>query len=168
MEVEFIAGNEIEVEPESQIDPEVILRIESPWQIHEMPEVDTEFVQNFCNSQNPVYQANRLSPQLQSYYDSIAQANPTPQPQPAPIEFIVFPNPTTGASQAGLNLPELATVSISIVDITGKVQGRPVQNQVLPMGRNVLNLESEPLAPGVYFVQVVVNGEKLTQRLVKQ
>jgi hypothetical protein len=123
-------------------------------------------IQTFCAS--TLYQAGALVRSVQDMLDSLAQANPAPQPEPSPIEFIVFPNPTTGASQAGLNLPELATVSISILDITGKVQGRPVQNQVLPMGRNVLNLESEPLASGVYFVQVVVNGEKLTQRLVKQ
>ena len=167
--VEFIAGNEIVVEPESDINTssgDIVLRIEPVLIMSPMPPQDPLAVSTWCNSTN--YKANTLRSDIAAIQDSLAQANPTPQPEPTPIEFIVFPNPTTGASQAGLVLPELSTVSISIIDITGKVQGRPVRNQVLPVGRNVLNLESEPLAPGVYFVQVVVNGEKLTQRLVKQ
>jgi hypothetical protein len=65
-------------------------------------------------------------------------------------------------------LPELSTVSLTILDVSGKVLGKPATNEVLPIGRNVVNLESEPLAPGVYFVHLVVNGEKFVQRLVKQ
>ena len=166
--VTFKAGNSIVVEPEAEIDPEVLLIVEPIYDFSQpMPMQSDLAVKTFCEDTTQ-YKALLTERSVQLFYDSLAQANPAPQPEPSPIEFIVFPNPTTGASQAGLNLPELATVSISIVDITGKVQGRPVQKQVLPMGRNVLNLESEPLAPGVYFVQVVVNGEKLMQRLVKQ
>jgi len=169
MSVEFIAGNEIIVEPESDINTssgDIVLRIEPVLIMSPMPPQDHITVSAWCNSTK--YKANTLRSDIAAIQDSLAQANPAPQPEPALIEFIVFPNPTTGTSQAGLNLPELATVSISIVDITGKVQGRPVQNPVVPMGRHVLTIASEPLAPGVYFVQVVVNGEKLTQRHVKQ
>jgi hypothetical protein len=169
--VEIIAGEIIEIYPNSEINPEIILRLseEKFWdkESNPMPPVSPNYVEDFCKGllQGLPNYAAHFTPRSS---DEIAQDSVLLPEISDPIEFIVFPNPTTGASQAGLNLPELATVSISIVDITGKVQGRPVQNQVLPMGRNVLNLESEPLAPGVYFVQVVVNGEKLTQRLVKQ
>lgn len=167
--VRFVAPEIITVLSETTIAPEVELVIEPIFDLsNPTPPQNSVQVASFCVGESKKYEANQLQRSIAAFIDSIAQANPTPQPEPTPIEFIVFPNPTTGASQAGLVLPELSTVSISIIDITGKVQGRPVRNQVLPVGRNVLNLESEPLAPGVYFVQVVVNGEKLTQRLVKQ
>ena len=168
--VSMRAGNTIIVEPESEISPESELIIESIYNFSQpMPMYDEVMVESFCEDTTK-YRALLTQRSIQQLLDSLSQNNPPIETftQPAPIEFTVFPNPTTGASQAGLVLPELSTVSISIIDITGKVQGRPVRNQVLPVGRNALNLESEPLAPGVYFVQVVVNGEKLTQRLVKQ
>ena len=60
------------------------------------------------------------------------------------------------------------TVSITIVDLSGKIVGSPVQNVTLANGRNLQNLETESLLPGVYLVHLVVNGEKFVQRLVKQ
>ncbi len=132
-----------------------------------MPPVSPNYVEDFCKGllQGLPNYAAHFTPRTS---EEISQDAILLSEISEPIEFIVFPNPTTGASQAGLVLPELSTVSISVIDITGKVQGRLVRNQVLPMGRNVVNLESEPLAPGVYFVQLVFNGEKLTQRFVKQ
>lgn len=166
-EVIIIAENEINVLPESNIPPECILKIEpyinqlaSP-----MPPLDEASVKNWCNSTS--YQAH-TSRYSSSENNSDEGLDNSIDLLKDPIEFIVFPNPTTGASQAGIYLPELATVSITILDVSGKVVGSPVQNVTLTNGRNVQNLETESLLPGVYFVHLVVNGEKFVQRLVKQ
>lgn len=162
------AGEEILVEGESEISPEINMSI-IPVLINPfpMPPADEDRVKSFCSNIEE-YQANILQRSVANYYDSLVQANPAPEPLPDPIEFILFPNPTTGASQAGIYLPELATVSITIIDVSGKVVGSPVQNVTLANGRNVQNLETESLQPGVYLVHLVVNGEKFVQRLVKQ
>jgi hypothetical protein len=164
--VRFIAPNSITVYPESDISPEVELILESIYQnlTPANPQTYSE-VQDFCTKD---YEARQLQRSLAIFYDSLAQTNPSLESLPDPIEFIIFPNPTTGASQAGIYLPELATVSITIVDLSGKVVGRPVQNVTLANGRNVQNLDTESLGPGIYLVHLVVNGEKFVQRLVKQ
>lgn len=129
------------------------------------PQISTQ-VSTFCENK---YKANILRQDIQNMLDSLAQLNPTVElsPAPDPIQFILFPNPTTGASQTGIYLPELATISITIIDLSGKVVGSPVENVNLAMGENIQNLQTESLLPGVYFVCLVVNGEKFIQRLVK-
>jgi hypothetical protein len=162
-----IAENEINVLPESNIPPECILKIE-PY-INQLSSpmlpMNESNVLNWCNSTS--YQAHTSRYSIpENSDDSIPEINVLEQKDP--IEFTLFPNPTTGASQAGIYLPELATVSITIIDVSGKIVGSPVQNVTLANGRNVQNLETESLQPGVYLVHLVVNGEKIVQRLVKQ
>lgn len=166
--VVFKAGNNINVSPNAEITPEVVLLVDPIFNYsNPMPMSDALSVEAFCKD-TAQYNGNTLQRSVIAYYDSLAQANPAPELLPDPIEFIIFPNPTTGASQAGIYLPELATVSITIIDVSGKVVGSPVQNLTLANGRNVQNLETESLQPGVYLVHLVVNGEKFVQRLVKQ
>jgi hypothetical protein len=171
IQVEIIAGELIDVYPTVSINPEIVLRISESkfWdtETNPMPPVTPEYVERFCRGLLdglPNYAADIMQRSAWDFEeDSIAFDMP-----PDPIEFIIFPNPTTGASQAGIYLPELATVSITIVDLSGKVVGRPVQNVTLANGRNLQNLETESLVPGIYLVHLVVNGEKFVQRLVKQ
>jgi hypothetical protein len=169
IKVEIWAGREINVHPNSVLNHEIILDIKAfmDTETNPMPPVTPEYVESFCRGllpDLPNYAAN-FTPRLESESDlDTVISNESYNP----IEFILFPNPTTGASQAGIYLPELATVSITIIDVSGKVVGSPVQNLTLANGRNVQNLETESLQPGVYLVHLVVNGEKFVQRLVKQ
>jgi hypothetical protein len=166
-EVFIKAGSIIEVEPEAFIEPEITLMIESFFDFSEpMPMQTPEQVEVFCSQGK--YKGSSLERSIAAHLDSLAQANPKPQPEPEPLEFSIFPNPTNGSAQAFVTLPEMATVSITVIDITGKVIGEPMQNSVLDSGRNFQNLQTEGLSPGVYFVHLVVNGEKYVERLVKR
>lgn len=79
----------------------------------------------------------------------------------------IFPNPATDKANFQLVVPfSEEQVSINIVSISGKM----VQSnfQMLEEGANLFSINTERLAPGIYFVQVVGSEWKTTpQKLVK-
>lgn len=80
--------------------------------------------------------------------------------------FNLYPNPTNGNVTLQYTLAEQADVSIFVTD----AQGRVVQNvkQTTSLNAGVCNtaLNTEGLAAGVYFVNLVVNGNNQVQRLI--
>jgi hypothetical protein len=70
----------------------------------------------------------------------------------------LYPNPT----QNVLNVSSSdAVTSISIVDLTGKI----VQQT---LGSDIKEIDLSGLVPGVYLVHIQLNGQFITQRIVKQ
>jgi hypothetical protein len=80
--------------------------------------------------------------------------------------FGLYPNPTSVTSTIVYTLAEEADVMISITDAQGRlVQNVQTANAVNEGQHNVL-WNSEGLASGVYFVNVMVNGRNNIQRVV--
>lgn len=79
----------------------------------------------------------------------------------APLEALLVPNPTQSSTQLHLK-GVVETASVRVLDLTGK--------SVLPtaiVGHNGrILLPTEHLAAGMYFVEVLHNGERLVERLV--
>jgi uncharacterized repeat protein (TIGR01451 family) len=72
--------------------------------------------------------------------------------------LVLYPNPT----QNVLNVSSSdAVTSISIVDLTGKI----VQQT---LGSDIKEIDLSGLVPGVYLVHIQLNGQFITQRIVKQ
>jgi hypothetical protein len=80
--------------------------------------------------------------------------------------FNLFPNPTNGNVTLQYTVDNNSDVSIFISD----AQGRVVQNvkQTTSLSAGVYNtaMNTEGLAAGVYFVNLVVNGNNQVQRLI--
>jgi hypothetical protein len=79
----------------------------------------------------------------------------------------VYPNPFT--NEVNINIDAIVTTSakVSVVDITGK---RVLElNQTVNQGMSTIQTEGlNMLSKGIYFVQVTVNGEVTTHKMVKQ
>lgn len=65
--VSILATNEIVVDGESVIHPNVVLDIFPRLISEPMPPATTDYVQSFCKGQNQLYQANTLRSELQAY-----------------------------------------------------------------------------------------------------
>jgi len=66
----------------------------------------------------------------------------------------VHPNPVRTQTTIGYTLPMPQHVTISILDVTGKVFLIPLSNQLQTQGANFLNFNAANLPPGTYLYQI--------------
>ena len=64
----------------------------------------------------------------------------------------VFPNPSTHNTQVAIDLWASETVSLDIADVNGQVVKTVFQNKNLPEGKNLIDVETNDLASGVYVI----------------
>jgi PKD repeat protein len=74
------------------------------------------------------------------------------------------PNPTNGASSVNIILPKAGKVTLSIIDLLGRVVW-PAQELSLPAGRTDYVLPIQQLLGAEYFVQLTYNDEKIVRKL---
>lgn len=79
-------------------------------------------------------------------------------------DVALFPNPVDKQFTLSFTLAEEAEVEIAATDITGKsVMLRRSRSMA---GRQEMKLDSEALAPGVYFIHLTANGQRLSRKFV--
>jgi len=75
------------------------------------------------------------------------------------------PNPVSGVTAIDYSLTQNASVSFEVLDLTGKHifssnEGRKAA------GSYTVSFDASELAAGMYSYSLVVNGEKLTKRMI--
>lgn len=80
------------------------------------------------------------------------------------ISLDIFPNPTIGATKIMYGITGNDNVNISLRSFTGQVIKTLVDEIQIP-GTHSLDLNTENLPDGVYFVQINVNGVSYNKRL---
>ncbi len=165
----FEAGNEVAVLPTAIIPPSATLRLNSPFDFsNSMPQVSPAYVSSFCNGANAQYQANTLRADILAYYDSLALEEENVTFVENSFDASIFPNPTNGETQASITLTESAVTSIKVIDMSGKIVAEPLKDEVIQKGKTEFNLMTTQLTPGIYFINITVNGERRVLRLIKQ
>ncbi len=82
-------------------------------------------------------------------------------------ELVVYPNPFNSQIKAAFELSGVSGVSLSLFDQVGKLI-LPVQSVAqMDKGRHEVLINTEALPSGMYYLIVIVNGEKLTRKVVK-
>ena len=77
----------------------------------------------------------------------------------------VFPNPTTSKSSLNVNaLSEVNNVSVSITNALGAIVS--TKNIELTIGKNTIDLDSQNLSDGLYFVTIGTNNSKITKKFM--
>jgi hypothetical protein len=74
------------------------------------------------------------------------------------------PNPSSGASSVSIILPKAGTVTVSIIDLMGRIVW-PAQELNLPAGRTDYALPIQQLLGAEYFIQLTYNDEKTVRKL---
>lgn len=75
----------------------------------------------------------------------------------------VFPNPTNGLTNINVELNEASEVTVEVFNMVG--QNVSIKNYGTLNGSNILPFDGTNLDAGVYFINVIVNGEKLTKKV---
>jgi hypothetical protein len=89
----------------------------------------------------------------------------TPSAEPHPVSrqpMSVYPNPSGGSAEVVLELASPARLVAEVFDVLGR-RVRLLAEGMRQPGRSVLAVEG--LAPGVYVVRAVVDGQVVTRRL---
>ena len=81
-----------------------------------------------------------------------------------PVSVSFYPNPANRLVTISYSLSKSSTVQIFMFDILGK-EVKQVLNKNQNSGEYKLNMNTENLTNGIYFVKMIVNGEQLTQKL---
>jgi hypothetical protein len=75
--------------------------------------------------------------------------------------FVLYPNPTNADLTIDFNQTQNESVQLMISDLSGRI----LQTSTFTGKVNKLNAES--LTPGIYNLQVTLNGHQRSQRFIK-
>ena len=78
--------------------------------------------------------------------------------------FKVYPNPATSFALVGINLVTDSEIELKLIDMSGKTVAR--RNYGTMNGSTEIHLDTRSLESGVYMIELLVNGQRLTERLV--
>ncbi|MDO8998768.1 MAG: M43 family zinc metalloprotease [Bacteroidota bacterium] len=78
----------------------------------------------------------------------------------------LFPNPSNAESTLKFNLSDAATVNVSVIDVLGKDVLTPVTNNYGVGEQSITINNNNTLAKGIYFVNISINGAKMSKKLV--
>ena len=111
--------------------------------------------------------ADSLELLLHSYYLEMVEANTTVEAFKAQ-DIAVYPNPIQTTFTIEYNLTAFANVQIDILDINGKVITMIANENQAAGNHNVIVNEAEKWANGVYLIRMMIDGEFIIQKVIKQ
>jgi hypothetical protein len=81
-------------------------------------------------------------------------------------KFNIFPNPANGEANIKFNLHDASNVKIEVIDVVGK-KVLPATEMNLPAGEQSYSINKNgSLNKGVYFVNLSINGAKMSKKLI--
>lgn len=78
----------------------------------------------------------------------------------------LYPNPSTGETNLVINATSAFNVSTEIYSVTGQLMAKPYVNYAVETGMNVLPINANELASGIYFITVRYATKTETIKLV--
>lgn len=108
--------------------------------------------------------------EMQLFYYFYTDQNPNAvssinAPEDKGIYFDVVPNPNNGNAQISYELADFSEVNISVYDITGNSVLR-FDNQTQDEGIHKISIDGNSLAAGVYFINLSINGNVYTKKMI--
>ena len=90
-------------------------------------------------------------------------------PDILPVAFELkqnYPNPFNPRTTIEFNLPERASVTLTISDILGRTIATPYRKASLPAGNHQLRFEAGELPSGIYYYQLSSSSFSMTRKMV--
>jgi hypothetical protein len=80
--------------------------------------------------------------------------------------FMLYPNPSQGASEVSFTLNEASDIALNVYDISGRlIETTGKANYA--SGEHVLSInKNAAYNSGVYFIELSVNGAKMSKKLI--
>lgn len=82
------------------------------------------------------------------------------------IMLSVYPNPAVGEATVKFNLDDAAAVKMNVVDIYGKVVSEVTDANLSPGEHTISVNKDRKLASGIYFIDLSINGAKISNKLI--
>ncbi|MBS1646197.1 MAG: thiol protease/hemagglutinin PrtT [Bacteroidetes bacterium] len=79
----------------------------------------------------------------------------------------VYPNPSSGVVNIAFNLSDKQNISVNVMDVLGRVV-ETIPAQQYAAGNNTLTIGQQTYQAGVYFVNISVNGQLISKKIVMQ
>jgi hypothetical protein len=76
----------------------------------------------------------------------------------------VYPNPASTAATVNLHIDQASNVSLKLIDFAGKVMSEKAYGSV--QGDYQINVNTSNFKAGVYFVELTVNGQTTSKKLI--
>ena len=85
----------------------------------------------------------------------------------AQVGLTVYPNPSAGVVNVSFNLTEKQSVAVNVVDMLGRtVETIPAAQYA--SGETVLTIGNETYQAGVYFVNININGQQISKKIIME
>jgi hypothetical protein len=81
------------------------------------------------------------------------------------MDLNVYPNPSSGAVNIAFNLTEKQSIAVSVVDMLGRVV-ETVPAKEYFAGDNNITIAQSTYQAGVYFVNININGQNVSRKIV--
>lgn len=160
--VNIIAGEEIIINPEVEISPEITLEIAMPTACgnSKITPQNESSIKQFCTSTN--YKANSsLSKYAPNYFHK--------NDKNSILNFAIslYPNPTNEITQLKYSLPINSNISISIFDVSGNQIIKIIENKFQESGKHIESINTQNLSSGIYFCTLsTTDGYSETKKLI--
>ena len=82
------------------------------------------------------------------------------------FDLNVYPNPSAGAFTIDFTLPETARAGYKVYSLSGAEVGGLPESDYSPGAHSLSFNASRQLAPGIYFVNVAINGATMSKKVV--
>jgi hypothetical protein len=77
----------------------------------------------------------------------------------------LYPNPSNGISNVAYTLKNTKAISIQLIDVTGKIVSELV-NETSHAGYHSHTLNLQSFDKGIYFISIIEEGKKVSQKLI--
>ncbi len=77
----------------------------------------------------------------------------------------IYPNPVKNIAKVSLNLTQNANVTVDVTNLVGK-QIMSLNKGNMSAGSQQFSIDASNLTSGIYFVTVIVNGQKYSQKMI--
>lgn len=82
------------------------------------------------------------------------------------IRLSVYPNPANGAASVKFSLHDAANVKVEVLDVLGRTVIQPVETSFNAGEQTIVINKNNELGKGIYFVNVSLNGAKMSKKLI--
>ncbi len=84
------------------------------------------------------------------------------------VSLVIYPNPSSGSVTLDMNLAEGHTISVNVTDVLGR-SIESIPSKAYATGELSLSIGKEKVyQPGVYFVNMDVDGKQITRKVIIQ
>lgn len=159
---ELFAGSSIEIRSENTVYPEVSMKIGRSVDTEECASMPVDnFIatdlSSFCNTSVPNY--NPVLPKKDFIIDEKVESRNNL------YSFNLYPNPTDDVVNIEVDLVDMATYTIEVLDLSGRaIYNRTTSSR--EFNDNTWSINTSSFESGIYFVNVRQGANTMTKRLV--